>query len=153
MKTKDCTNENCPEENPQPIENFYVSRGRRRGQCKTCFLAYQNKARRERYARQKKASRSPYGVGIRGDAYESRFVIVRTPDRSYPKNVPGNEVFFYRGEFRAMLEDGTCLTPGTIVKQNGTRYKVTGNLKAWEDFANADYPLDYEMPAQKLERL
>ena len=118
---------------------------RRRYQCRECEAAAEAKRDREYATARKK--------GIRGDAYRNRYLIIKTPDGSYPTNGKGHDVYFFRSELEAMIAEGNCLTPGTILEQKGVRYKVTGNLKAWEDFANEDYPLDCEMPAQRLERV
>lgn len=149
MKTRCCSA--CKQDFPATDEYFYRSKGRLRGQCKSCFLEKQNKTKRETY-RHKQANKLR-GPIVRGDAYRNRYMILRTPDNSYPRNVPGNEVYFYRGEFHDMLAEGTCLTPGTLVKQNGSKYVVCGDGRRWLEFKKADYPLDAEMPPQRLEQV
>ena len=55
----------------------------------------------------------------------------------------------YKKEFQQMLRDG-YLAPGTIIKDKEVDYVVCSSGRAWLEFKQAGFPLDYKLPAGEL---
>ena len=74
----------------------------------------------------------------------NNYIVVKMPGCPEMK---GN--MLYRDELRNMVKDGYC-PPGTVVMQQERKYVVCNDGRKWREFRDADWSLDYKMPAGEL---